>query len=77
MAACLAAGLSDQEAKSLVGDESEGLMETKMAIREQAGNGVDSVPYVVFEGRRRDFTLIGAKEVDEYLKTLERVEKEV
>jgi predicted DsbA family dithiol-disulfide isomerase len=47
-----------------------------MAIREQAGNGVDSVPYIVFEGKRRDFTLIGAKEVGEYVKTLEQVVKE-
>lgn len=74
--ACLAAGLSRKEAMSLVEDESEGLMETKMAIREQAGNGVDSVPYIVFEGRKRDFTLVGAKEVGEYLKALEQVVKE-
>ncbi|KAF2122935.1 thioredoxin-like protein [Lophiotrema nucula] len=74
--ACLAAGLSPTEAKNLVEDESEGLMETKMAIREQAGNGVDSVPYVMFEGKRRDFTLVGAKDVAEYVKTLEQVGKE-
>ena len=49
----------------------------KLIRREQTGNGVDSVPYVVFEGRRRDFTLVGAKEVDEYVKTLEQVAKEV
>lgn len=47
-----------------------------MLIREQAGNGIDSVPYVVVEGKRRDFTLEGAKEVAEYLKTLEQVAKE-
>lgn len=75
-AACRAAGLSDSETKGLVEDQNEGLMEARMAIREQAGNGVDSVPYVVFEGRRRDFTLIGAKEVAEYVKTLEQVAKE-
>ncbi|KAF2251043.1 thioredoxin-like protein [Trematosphaeria pertusa] len=74
--ACTAAGLSEDEAKSLVEDESEGLMDVKMAIREQTGNGVDSVPYVVFEGRRRDFTLVGAKEVKEYVKTMEQVGKE-
>ena len=44
--------------------------------REQAGNGVGSVLYVVFEGKRRDFTLVGAKEVGEYVKTLEQVSKE-
>lgn len=47
-----------------------------MLIREQAINGIDSVPYIVFEGKRRDFTLDGAKEVDEYLKTMEALVKE-
>jgi predicted DsbA family dithiol-disulfide isomerase len=76
MKACRAAGLSEDEGKKVVQDESEEAMETKMAIREQTGNGVDSVPYIVFEGRKRDFTLIGAKEVREYVKTLEQVVKE-
>ncbi|KAH7402937.1 thioredoxin-like protein [Pyrenochaeta sp. MPI-SDFR-AT-0127] len=74
--ACVAAGLSEEEAKKLVEYESDELMETKMAIREQTGNGVDSVPYVVFEGRKRDFTLIGAKEVAEYEKAMAQVAKE-
>ncbi|KAF2269940.1 thioredoxin-like protein [Lojkania enalia] len=74
--ACLAAGLSEKDARGLVEDGNEGLMEAKMAIQEQVGNGVDSVPYVVFEGRKRDFTLVGAKEVGEYVKTLEQVGKE-
>ena len=34
------------------------------------------VPYVVVEGKRRDFTLVGAQEVAEYLGTLEAVAKE-
>ena len=76
MKACVAAGLSEEEAKRVVADESEEAMETKMAFREQAGNGVDSVPYIVFEGKRRDLTLIGAKEVAKYVKTLEQVVKE-
>lgn len=74
--ACAAAGLDEKESKTVVEDESEEAMETKMAIREQVGNGVDSVPYIVFEGRKRDFTLIGAKDVREYVKTLEQVVKE-
>jgi hypothetical protein len=37
---------------------------------------VDSVPYVVFEGRKRDFTEIGAKKVEEYVKVLIQVAKE-
>ena len=47
-----------------------------MLIREQAGNGVDTVPYIVIEGKRRDLTLVGAKEVDEYVKALEQVARE-
>ena len=47
-----------------------------MLIREQASNGVDSVPYVVLEGKRRDFTLEGAKEVEEYVKEMEKLAKE-
>ncbi|KAF1962327.1 thioredoxin-like protein [Byssothecium circinans] len=75
--ACQVAGLSEEEAERLVGDESEGLVDVKGAIREQTGNGVDSVPYVVFEGRKRDFTLVGAKEVREYVGVMEQVGKEV
>jgi predicted DsbA family dithiol-disulfide isomerase len=77
LAACKAAGIEDGEGRVLVGDKSEGLMDVKGAIREQTGNGIDSVPYVVVEGRRRDFTLVGAKTVGEYVKVLEQVEKEV
>lgn len=75
--ALAAAGVEDEEARKVVGDENEGLVEVKRAIREQAGNGVDSVPWVVVEGRRRDFTLVGAKEVGEYGRVLEQVVKEV
>jgi predicted DsbA family dithiol-disulfide isomerase len=74
--ACIAAGLSEQDANELVGDENKGLRETKEAVREQVGNAVDSVPYVVFEGRKRDFTEIGAKKVEEYVKVLIQVAKE-
>ena len=48
----------------------------KMLMREQASNGIDSVPYVVFEGKKRDFTLEGAKEVEEYVKVMQQVAKE-
>ncbi|KAG8526798.1 uncharacterized protein KY384_008227 [Bacidia gigantensis] len=70
------AGIDQAKAKSFVNDEYEGLQDTKMLIREQAGNGVDSVPYVVLEGRRRDITLVGAKEVGEYVKEMEKIAKE-
>jgi predicted DsbA family dithiol-disulfide isomerase len=51
-------------------------MDVKALIREQASNGVDSVPTIIFEGKRRDFTLIGAKDVEEYEKVLHQVAKE-
>ncbi|MCJ1374383.1 hypothetical protein MMC20_005615 [Loxospora ochrophaea] len=76
LTAATEAGVSEDEAKAFIEDESEGLMDVKMLIREQASNGVDSVPYIVFEGKRRDFTLEGAREVGEYLKTMESVAKE-
>ena len=76
LTAANSAGIPEADAKAFVDDEYEGLQEVKMLIREQASNGVDSVPYIVVEGRRRDFTLEGAKEVAEYLKTLEQVAKE-
>ena len=74
--AALDAGVERSKAEAFIGDEYEDLPETKMLIREQAGNGVDSVPYVVLEGKRRDFTLVGAKEVEDYLKEFERLAKE-
>jgi predicted DsbA family dithiol-disulfide isomerase len=47
------AGVGDKEAKQMVEDEDAGLMDVKMLIREQAGNEVDSVPYMLFEGRKQ------------------------
>lgn len=70
------AGIEETKAKAFISDEYEGLQETKMLIREQAGNGIDAVPYIVLEGKRRDFTIEGAKEVEEYLKEFEKVVKE-
>jgi len=70
------AGIDEAEAKRVVEDESEGMMEVKMLIREQASNGVDSVPHIVIEGKRRDVTVVGAQEVGDYVKALEQVVKE-
>jgi len=50
-------------------------MDTKMAVREQKGN-TDAVPFIIIEGRRRDFTFEGLKEVEEYYKNLVQVAKE-
>lgn len=74
--AALAAGVNSQDAESFISDEYEGLAETRMLVREQASNGVDSVPYIVVEGKRRDFTLEGAKEVEDYVKVFEGIAKE-
>ena len=74
--AALAAGANSQDAESFISDELEGLAETRMLVKEQASNGVDSVPYIVLEGKRRDFTLAGAKDVGEYLKAMESIRKE-
>ncbi|KAI9055932.1 hypothetical protein LZ554_000867 [Drepanopeziza brunnea f. sp. 'monogermtubi'] len=76
MTACQEAGIAEKEAADVIADESEGLMETKAAIREQASNGVDSVPLVVIEGRRRDLTIQGASEVHDYVKALNQIVKE-
>lgn len=74
--AALDAGIDRAKAEAFIRDEYEGLPETKMLIKEQASNGIDSVPYIVLEGRKRDFTLEGAKEVGEYVKEFEKVAKE-
>lgn len=60
----------------MVGDEEEGLRETKRKIGEQRGNGVDSVPFVLVEGRKRDVSLTGANEVVDYVKLLMGIVRE-
>ncbi|OHE97898.1 hypothetical protein CORC01_06761 [Colletotrichum orchidophilum] len=74
--ACVEAGIPEAEARAVVDNESEGKIETRNMIRMAAMDGVDSVPYIMFEGRRRDLTLVGAKEVDEYVKALQTIIKE-
>ena len=70
------AGIDRSKAEAFIGDEYEALTETKMLIREQANNGIDAVPYIVLEGKRRDLTLEGAKEVEDYLKEFDKIVKE-
>lgn len=74
--ASLEAGVPEEEARKVVLDESVGLEEAERIVAEERGNGVDSVPVVVVEGRKRDFTLTGAKSVEEYKRCLETVAKE-
>lgn len=70
------AGVEVGVVEAFLADGDEGLADVKMAVQEQRGNGVDAVPYVVVEGRKRDFTLQGLKSVEEYGKVLEMVGKE-
>lgn len=70
------AGIPEDEARAFIEDKNDGLRDVRNLVREQAGNGVDSVPTIVFEGKRRDITLVGAKEVEEYEKTLAAIVKE-
>ncbi|KIW63120.1 hypothetical protein PV04_09995 [Phialophora macrospora] len=70
------AGIPESEARPFIEDKDDGLMDVKNMVRQQAGNGVDAVPTIMFEGKRRDITLVGAKEVEEYEKTLKQIVKE-
>ncbi|KAL7942162.1 hypothetical protein V8C42DRAFT_354994 [Trichoderma barbatum] len=73
--ACVEAGISEEEASKVVGDKDLGLAEVKARLREVTRD-VDAVPVVMVEGKRRDITLTGAKEVEEYMKTLEKIASE-
>ena len=69
--------MSNHDAGVRISDEYQDLVETNMLIREQAGNGIDSVPYVVIEGKKRDFMLEVANEVGGYTKAFESFAKEI
>jgi predicted DsbA family dithiol-disulfide isomerase len=70
------AGIDEKEAKEFIGNRNEGLRETQMLLRDSVSNQVDSVPRIVFEGKRRDIELEGAKEVAEYVAALNKIIKE-
>ncbi len=70
------AGIPESEAKAFIEDKNDGMLDVKNMVRYQASNGVDSVPTILFDGKRRDITLVGAKEVEEYEKTLSQIVKE-
>ncbi|KAF5651188.1 hypothetical protein F52700_93 [Fusarium sp. NRRL 52700] len=73
--ACVEAGIDEGMAKSLVEDKSRGERDTKEKIR-STGMDIDAVPTVVIEGRKRDLSLTGLKEVSEYIKAMETIRKE-
>ncbi|KIV97915.1 hypothetical protein PV10_01616 [Exophiala mesophila] len=71
------AGIPENEARYIIVEQrDEGMSTVRDLIREQNMNAVDSVPTVIFEGKRRDITLVGAKEVEEYEKALMSIVKE-
>jgi hypothetical protein len=70
------AGILESNARRIFEGQSKGLQDMKMLLQEQTGNRVDNVPYIVVEGKRRDLTLIGIKEVKEYEKDLVIVVRE-
>ncbi|KAK1820365.1 hypothetical protein LTR12_005228 [Friedmanniomyces endolithicus] len=70
------ASVPESDAKAFIADENEGMMDVKTLIQEQAGNGIDAVPYIVVAGRKRDMTLEGCREVEAYEKALKHVIKE-
>ena len=79
--AAVTAGIDRDEAETFIKSidpeyYDEASREVKALIQEQKGNGVDSVPYVVFEGRKRDLDFVGAKEVGDYVRGLEQIIKE-
>lgn len=74
--ALLEAQLNAEDADRIVRNDGEWAAETKRLVREQASEGVDSVPCVRIEGKRRDVTLVGARGVDEYVKALVSIAKE-
>lgn len=74
--ACREAGIDEKEALAFIEDEYEGLMEVKNLIRDTARDGIDSVPYITFEGKKRDLTIQGAVEVEDYIKALNTIIKE-
>lgn len=73
--ACAEAGIPEAEAQEVIKSSSIGKFETQLAIREQKGN-TDAVPYIIIEGKRRDLTLEGAREVEDYEKALHQIAKE-
>lgn len=73
--ACVEAGVDEAEAKKVVADKELGLRAVRDRLRSN-GQDVDAVPVVMAEGKRRDITITGAKEVADYVKALETVAKE-
>lgn len=72
---CVEAGVEKAEAEDVVRDKSKGERAAREKLRSVAMD-VDAVPSVKFEGRKRDITLTGAKDISDYVQTLETIIKE-
>lgn len=72
---CVEAGIDEEEAKKVVGNKETGLRSAKEKLRTVAMDA-DAVPIVSVEGKKRDITMNGAKEVADYVKALETIAKE-
>lgn len=66
---------SDEQGLASGADDSEERMRREHQLTRPSA-GVDAVPIITIEGKRRDVTLQGAKEIDEYEKALRQVIKE-
>lgn len=75
IASCVEAGIPEEEANKVVLDKELGLDEVQTKLNE-VRRDIDGVPVITFVGKKRDITLTGAKEIEEYLKALERTAKE-
>ncbi|KAM0483630.1 hypothetical protein ACHAPX_002122 [Trichoderma viride] len=75
IASCIEAGISEEEAKKVVLDKELGLAEVQTKLNE-VRRDIDAVPVAAIEGKKRDITLTGSKEIEEYLRALERIAKE-
>ncbi|KAF4345450.1 hypothetical protein FBEOM_559 [Fusarium beomiforme] len=73
--ACIEAGIDEKEAEGIVEDKSSGERQIKEKIR-SIGMDIDAVPTVVIEGRKRNLTLTGLKEVSDYVKAMEAITQE-
>ncbi|TVY93228.1 hypothetical protein LAWI1_G002003 [Lachnellula willkommii] len=79
LAAAQAAGVEEGEARKFIAGadkDQEGMHELKVLIGEEAGNVLDQVPVVRVEGRKRDVTITGANEVEDYVKALMQIVRE-
>lgn len=75
--ACKAAGVQNLDSMGDFIDSDDLEDDVKESIMEENMTGNDGVPAIMFEGRRRDFTLVGAKSPSEYLNTIKQVLKEL